>query len=67
LFESEFGIYEVEIVKEGVANGSESRKEWRPFFVVVTREERFEARREDLRGGKGLLVVFRQRLVVDAA
>jgi len=57
----------VEIVKEGVANGSESRKEWRPFFVVVTREERFEARREDLRGGKGLLVVFRQRLVVDAA
>jgi hypothetical protein len=57
----------VDIVEEGVANGSESRKEWRPFFVVVTREERFDARREDLRSGKGLLVVLRDRLVVDAA
>jgi len=65
--EFEYGMYEVEVVEEGVAKGSESRKEWRPFFVVVTSDEKFDARREDLRGGKGLFVVVRERLVVEAA
>jgi len=64
-------MYEVEVVEDGVANGSEYRKEceafWKEFFVFVTREVRFEARREDLRGGKGLFVVERERLVVEAA
>ncbi len=59
-------------VVEVMAKGSEFRKEWeadwRVFFVFVTREVRFEARREDLRsGGFELEGVVRGRFVVEAA
>ncbi len=66
------GLNWVEAVEE-VAKGSEFKKEWeadcRLFFVFVTREVRFDARREDLRGvrlGEEELVV-RDRFVVEAA
>jgi hypothetical protein len=55
-------------VEEKLAKGSEFRKEWEAdwklFLVFVTREVRFDARREALRGGK---VEGRVRLVVEAA
>lgn len=65
-------LFEVED-EVGVANGSEFRNEceadWRLAFVFVTSEVRFECRREDLRGGRGVFVVVeaRERFVVDAA
>ena len=58
----------------GVAKGSEFRNrwalweaDWKEFFVFVTREVRFDARREDFRGGKAVLVEDKERFVVDAA
>ena len=70
------GMYDVDMVEVGVANGSELRKvcalweaDWKEFLVFVTSEVRFDARRDDFRGGNGVLVleVMRERFVVDAA
>lgn len=70
------GMYDVDMVEVGVAKGSEFRKvcalweaEWKEFFVFVTSEVRFDARREDFRGVKEVLVLedMRDRFVVDAA
>lgn len=63
----------VEVVEVGVENGSVFRKEWeaawREALVEVTREVRFDARREDFRGGRAveleLEVEERFRFVVD--
>ena len=74
----EGGIYDVDCVGVGEAKGSELRNvcalweaDWKEFFVLVTREVRFDARREDFLGGKrplsGELDVMRERFVVDAA
>jgi hypothetical protein len=74
----EGGIYEVDVLEVGVAKGSEYRNvwalweaEWKELFVFVTRELKFDARREDFRGGgKAVLVLLedmRERSVVEAA
>jgi hypothetical protein len=71
------GIYDVDIdvTEVGVAKGSELRNvcalceaDWKEFFVFVTRDVRFDARREDFLGGKVLVVEdMSARSVVDAA
>lgn len=65
---------EVELVGVEVANGSEFKNECpadcKLAFVLVTREVRFECKRDDLRGGKAVVFVFvleRERFVVEAA
>jgi hypothetical protein len=74
----EGGMYEVDVLEVGVAKGSEYRNvwalwdaDWKELFVFVTRELRFDARREDFRGGGNavlaLLKDMRERSVVEAA